>query len=243
MPNPVSLKGSVLSLSILKVASAEIDHVTQSLTEILGKAPAFFKGLPIVIELDVTIEDPMFLALLVEFLHQQELVPIGVRTQEPGVMEQAKFAGLAVFDPKDKPKPDAIATMESAEPATTVSQAADAPINKSASHQTALMVRGAVRSGQQIVAKDRDLLIKGPVNPGAEIIADGHVHVYGTMRGKLFAGSSGNRDARIFVQKLDAELVCIAGYFLLADDIPKAYRGQSVEIYLADESLRFEFLG
>jgi septum site-determining protein MinC len=243
MPQAVSLKGSVLSLSILKVASADIEEVTQSLAGILGKAPAFFKGLPIVIELDVRIEDPMFLALLVEFLHQQELVPIGVRTEEQGVMEQAKFAGLAVFDPKDKPKPDAVATAESAEPAEAISREAVASINPSSSNETALMVRGAVRSGQQIVAKSRDLIVKGAVNPGAEIIADGHVHVYGPMRGKLFAGSNGNRDARIFVQKLDAELVCIAGFFLLADDIQSQYRGQAVEIYLADESLRFDVLG
>ncbi|SFR51769.1 septum site-determining protein MinC [Thiomicrospira sp. ALE5] len=232
MPQPVSLKGSVLSLSILKVASADIDQVTQALADTTSKAPAFFKGLPIVIELDVTIEDPMFLALLVEFLHQQELVPIGVRTQEKGVIEQANYAGLAVFDPKDKPHVDK--ALDSAAPVVDA-EAKSLP-------QTAMMVRGAVRSGQQIVAKDRDLVIKGSVNPGAEIIADGHVHVYGAMRGKLFAGSNGNVNARIFVQKFDAELVCIAGFFLLADDIAPAYRGQAVEIYLVDENVRFEIL-
>ncbi|AHF00968.1 septum site-determining protein MinC [Thiomicrospira aerophila AL3] len=234
MPQPVSLKGSVLSLSNLKVASADIEQVTRALAEIVGKAPAFFKGLPIVIELDVAIEDPMFLALLVEFLHQQELVPIGVRTEEQGVIEQAKFAGLAVFDTQDKSR-DKSSLEKVAEVAPVE------PVNSSV-NETALMVRGAVRSGQQVVAKNRDLIVKGAVNPGAEVIADGHVHVYGPMRGKLFAGSNGNRDARIFVHKLDAELVCIAGFFLLADDIQPQYRGEAVEIYLADESLRFDIL-
>jgi len=230
MSNPVSLKGSVLSLSVLRVASEEINLVTDSLGGILAKAPKFFRGLPIVIELEVRIEDPMFLALLVEFLHQQELVPIGVRTEDTGVIEQAKFAGLAVFDPKDNPASANINASTDSASTTAVAT-------------TAMMVSGAIRSGQQIVAKDRDLIIKGAVNPGAEIIADGHVHIYGPMRGKLFAGSNGNRDARIFVQKLDAELVCIAGFFLLAEDIKPAYQGQAVEIYLKDESLRFDVLG
>jgi septum site-determining protein MinC len=96
-----------------------------------------------------------------------------------------------------------------------------------------------VRSGQQVYAKNRDLVIIGSVNPGAEVYADGHIHVYGALKGRAFAGAQGDETARIFVSRLEAELVCIAGLYVLAEDIPAAVRGKSVMAFLQNEKVEF----
>jgi septum site-determining protein MinC len=97
-----------------------------------------------------------------------------------------------------------------------------------------LVVRQPVRSGQTIYAEGTDLVILAPVNSGAEVIADGHVHIYSTLRGRAVAGARGMTDARIFCQKLDAEFVAIAGAYVLSDDLRPEHRGKPVQIYLED---------
>lgn len=224
MSKVVELKGSVLSLTVLKLYSDQIKEVKKQLEQKVQQAPDFFNGLPVVIEPQLDQLDPTFLALLVEFLHQKNMVPIGVRTDVSAIAEQAQFSGLAVFAPGTKPQESALDTQ------------------LSASAIGALVHQGAVRSGQQVYAQARDLIVKGTVNPGAEIVADGHVHVYGTIKGKVFAGASGNSDARIYVQNLDAEMVCIAGLYQVADDIKPEYKLGWVEIKLENERLVFSKL-
>jgi len=230
MSQVISLKGSVLSLSVLKVFSDDFAEVKTVLTSKVSQAPDFFKALPIVIEPEISPLAPMFLAQLVELLHQNSMMPIGVRTDDATLIEQAEYAGLAVFKPVkaggEKPSAD---TKPPAQPL----QQAD---------QGAMLVETAVRSGQQIYAQGRDLIIKASINPGAEVVADGHVHVYGKAKGKIFAGSNGNRQARIYVQQLDAEMVCIAGLYQMAEDIKPEYRQGWVEICLKQDRLVFNLL-
>lgn len=113
--------------------------------------------------------------------------------------------------------------------------AAQASAPNVAAHWPPLVVRQPVRSGQVIYARRGDLVVLAPVNPGAEVIADGHVHIYATLRGRAIAGAQGFAAARIFCQRMEAEILSIAGAYLLADDIPKERRGQPVQVYM-DES-------
>ena len=83
-----------------------------------------------------------------------------------------------------------------------------------------------------IYAQRSDLVVLAPVNPGAEVIADGHVHIYSTLRGRAVAGAQGYTEARIFCQRLEAELVAVAGAYVMADDIPPERRGHSAQIFL-----------
>ncbi len=99
-----------------------------------------------------------------------------------------------------------------------------------------------VRSGQRIYAKDRDLIILAAVNTGAEVMADGNVHIYGPLRGRALAGVSGRRDARIFCQDLQADLVAIAGYYMTNEDLQEEKLNQAVQISLFQESLQIELL-
>lgn len=99
-----------------------------------------------------------------------------------------------------------------------------------------------VRSGQQIYAKGGDLIVLAPVNEGAEIIADGHIHVYSTLRGRALAGVNGNPEARIFCQQLEAELVSVAGHFMLNDTLREHCWKHAAQIYLENESLKITAL-
>ena len=102
----------------------------------------------------------------------------------------------------------------------------------------ALIIDKPLRSGQHVYAKGRDLVVMAMVNPGAEIMADGHIHVYAPLRGKAIAGARGNKDARIYTTCLEAELVSIAGVYRTSDTpIPKEVAGKSAQIRLIDDKL------
>ena len=101
MDKVIDLKGSILSLTVLQLLNEDIAVTKAAIVKKVEKAPAFFTGIPVVIEPKVNIEDATYLALLVEQLHQLQMIPIGIRTDDPQIQEQAEYAGLALF-PKEK---------------------------------------------------------------------------------------------------------------------------------------------
>jgi septum site-determining protein MinC len=100
-----------------------------------------------------------------------------------------------------------------------------------------LMVRLPVRAGQVVFAEGTDLVALAPVNSGAEVIADGNIHVYAPLRGRALAGAHGNEGARIFCRSLEAELVSIAGHYLRSEDFPDSCRGRPAQIYIEEGRL------
>ena len=100
------------------------------------------------------------------------------------------------------------------------------------------MQTAPVRSGQQVYAQDRDLTICAAVGAGAEVIADGSIHVYGALRGRALAGAQGNEKARIFCREFHAELVAVAGHYKVLEEIPMELRGKPVQVWLEDGQLR-----
>ena len=99
-----------------------------------------------------------------------------------------------------------------------------------------------VRSGQQVYAENRDLTVLTTVGAGAEVIADGSVHIYGALRGRALAGAQGNEKARIFCRAFHAELVAIAGNYKVLEELPKELRGKAVQIWLDNQELRIAAL-
>jgi septum site-determining protein MinC len=95
-----------------------------------------------------------------------------------------------------------------------------------------------VRGGQVIYAQRCDLVVLAPVNPGAQVIADGHVHVYGRLRGRALAGARGQADARVFCHSLEAELVSVNGEFLTADDLPEKLLGRPAQVFVEHGAAR-----
>ncbi|MFD2817130.1 septum site-determining protein MinC [Paracoccus aerius] len=99
-----------------------------------------------------------------------------------------------------------------------------------------------MRSGQMVVADQGDLTVIGSVASGAELIAAGNIHVYGTLRGRAMAGCHGNENAHIFCQSLDAELIAIAGLYQTSETLDGAVRDRCTHIYLENEKLRMEVI-
>ncbi|MBL8658771.1 MAG: septum site-determining protein MinC [Rhodospirillales bacterium] len=123
--------------------------------------------------------------------------------------------------------------------------AADAPSleqEHTAEPTASMVVAQPVRSGRQIYAQGGDLIVLASISPGAELIADGHIHVYGTLRGRALAGIGGNTEARIFCRSLEAELVSIGGYWRVRDDIPEDLIGKPAQIHLDGEHVVIESL-
>jgi septum site-determining protein MinC len=108
---------------------------------------------------------------------------------------------------------------------------------KDVSSVKAKIISQPIRSGQQIYAKEGDLIILASVSPGAEVLADGNIHIYGALKGRALAGVSGNKEARIFCQKLEAELVSIAGHYWVNEDLSPLPSGQTIQIYLENDRL------
>ncbi|WP_022974518.1 septum site-determining protein MinC, partial [Xanthomonas maliensis] len=104
------------------------------------------------------------------------------------------------------------------------------------------MQRNAVRSGQQVYAEHCDLTVLNTVGAGAEVIADGSIHIYGTLRGRALAGAQGNPDARIFCRDFHAELVAIAGHYKVLDDVPMDLRGKAVQVWLEQDQIKIAAL-
>jgi septum site-determining protein MinC len=101
-------------------------------------------------------------------------------------------------------------------------------------HKLPMVVTQPVRSGQVVYAKDNDLIVLAPVNPGGQVVADGNVHSYAALRGRAVAGAQGANEARIFCQKLEAELLAINGIYLVWEDLPPELRGRAAQMFLRD---------
>jgi septum site-determining protein MinC len=101
-------------------------------------------------------------------------------------------------------------------------------------HKLPMVVTQPVRSGQVVYAKDNDLIVLAPVNPGGQVVADGNVHIYAALRGRAVAGAQGANEARIFCQKLEAELLAINGIYLVWEDLPPELRGRAAQMFLRD---------
>lgn len=111
-----------------------------------------------------------------------------------------------------------------------------------AANEPGLMQTTAVRSGQQLYAQNRDLTVMSQVGAGAEVIADGSIHIYGPLRGRALAGAKGNTSARIFCRSFHAELVAVAGQYKVLDDIPRELHGKAVQVWLEHDELKIAAL-
>ncbi len=166
---------------------------------------------------------PQLLALL----RRSRLQPLAYRGGSQPLRQQAAAAGLALAD-------EALALNPSSQP---TSQAAPAPLPAPSAevqpHPGALLIDRPLRSGQQVYARGRDLIITAMVNPGAEVVADGHIHVYAPLRGKAIAGARGNEQARIYTRSLQAELLSIAGIYRTSEQpLPEAVQGKPAQVRL-----------
>jgi septum site-determining protein MinC len=150
--------------------------------------------------------------------------------------EPARALGLAVLQPDSGGGKPVKASAAAAESAPAPAAVAPAP----AMRKPARVITEPVRSGQQVYAEGADLIVINTVSPGAEVIADGCVHVYGALRGRAIAGGRGDTGARIFCRRFEAELVAVAGVYAVAEQTQGELRGKPVQAHLAHGKLKLE---
>ena len=228
-PATFELKSANLPLLALLLKSTDMTALAHELAAEFGGNPDFFDHDPLVIDLTPLQGAPGaaprqidFDALLVA-LRPYRVAPIAVRGGTAAQMQAAFRVGLA-------PAPDAQPLRPP--PAAAAPPPPAAPAIDAASG--ALIVNRPLRSGQRVYARGRDLVCLAMVNPGAEVVADGHIHVYAPLRGKVIAGASGDVDARIFAMNMEPELIAIAGVYRTREhDLPAEVRGKPTQVHLA----------
>lgn len=230
------LKGSLFTLTVLQLIETDYEAFAAQLEAMVAQAPKFFRNTPVVIDLQrlANPSQQVDLNRLLEELRQHGLIPVGLRGGQPEHQTAALTVGLAIL-PETKP--------ETVSPVAKTPGAA--PVQRTATtiNQVSKVITQQVRSGQQIYAKGGDLIVLAPVSPGAELLADGHIHVYGPLRGRALAGITGDINARIFCQSLEAELVSIAGHYWVKEDLKNSDEQRSVQIYLEEERLKVHYFG
>jgi septum site-determining protein MinC len=183
----------------------------------IKQAPKLFIRTPILIDLTaVKNQKSDFFDILIKFLQKNDLIPIGIRGANPQLQALANEIGLNLLSKKEE--------YSSTKPLI---------FNEKISTK---IISQPIRSGQQVITKG-DLIILSSVSRGAEILAGHHIHVYGALRGRALAGVNGDQEARIFCQKMDAELISIAGQYQISDDFNDDILNKSVQIYLDNHNL------
>ena len=225
---PFDLKGSLFTLTILQLNCFNLDSIKQLLFKKIEQAPNFFTNAPIVIDFHQvnTIPAEFDLGALIDLLHEQQLLPVGICGASDAIKMQAKEYKLAVL-PRQ--------AQQSSKPSDNSHKQAESPPAGNTK-----VITQPVRSGQQVYAKGGDLIVIASVSHGAELLADGNIHVYGTLRGRALAGINGNNEARIFCHHLDAELVSIAGLYQLSEDFADKQPATNCQIYLHNERIHID---
>lgn len=228
---PIELKGSSFTLSVVHLHDAKPEVIRQALEDKIAQAPAFLKHAPVVINVS-GLESPVNWKQLQQAVSSTGLRIVGISgCKDTELKAEIDRAGLPLLNEgKEKALRAAPVAVETPPPAVQ---------NVTALTKTR-MIDVPVRSGQRIYAPNCDLIVTSHVSAGAELIADGNIHVYGMMRGRALAGASGDRDAQIFCTHLTAELVSIAGEYWLSDKIPAEFYGKAARLRLADDALTFQ---
>lgn len=221
------IKSADLPLVAFQLKTGDVQAVAQALALQLAETPDFFDQDATLLDLDGLGEGPApDFAALIAVLQNHGLRPVAIKTSHLDWLDQAKAAGLAQAD-------DARIRRQAPVVAPVPVQASPAPVAASPSLADTLVLDKPLRSGQQIYAKGRDLVVLAMVNPGAEVIADGHIHVYAPLRGKAIAGARGFTGARIFAQSMDPELISIAGIYRTSENpLPPEVRGRAAQVAL-----------
>lgn len=235
------LKGSVVTVVVLELQHYS-DTLSGELKAKIDEAPQFFVNSPVLINLE-KLTNPEAVSSLQPLLaacRELGLLPVGFAAAPAALRELVNDTGLALL-----PRPGKRASKLPTEDTGPTASSTAIPVAQqvpSAPRRVSKIITRPVRSGQQIYAEGADLIVLAQVSEGAEVLADGHIHVYGALRGRALAGVQGDTEARIFCQSLEAELVSVAGNFLLQDAFEPALLKQPVQIRLTGESLCIESL-
>lgn len=242
------LKVGQVGIANLRIRTLDVARLGAEMRERVTRAPNLFARAAVIVDFGglSQVPDAATARQLLDELRHAGVLPValayGTRdndalAQELGLPLLARFRAQY----ETSPGSEAVAApVVEAAPAAPPAAAAAPPELPAAAAPAAvsLMHTTPVRSGQQVYAQGRDLVVAANVGAGAEVIADGSIHVYGPLRGRALAGAQGNEKARIFCREFHAELVAIAGRYKVIEEVPQELRGKAVQVWLEDDSLR-----
>jgi septum site-determining protein MinC len=241
-PRPViDIRYGEVGLVQVRIRTTDPGAILGELTGRVTAAPHFFRRTAVCLDLSALEKMPEVAEIraVIEAVRRVGMLSVGLAgdsVELEAVSGALNLPILSSFRTPTRPAP----VLEPAQPAPSTPEPAPAPAESSFS---TLIHNQPVRSGQRIYARNRDLIVTTGVAAGAEVMADGCLHIYGSLRGRAMAGARGEATARMFCQEFDAELVSIAGVFRVFETIPAELAGKPVQAWLAGEDLHFACIG
>ncbi|KJF72106.1 septum site-determining protein MinC [Agrobacterium arsenijevicii] len=225
-------------LAVVLSPEAPLDQWLERLDDLAARSAGFFLSRPVVLDASELSLDKAGLKALLAALTERNVGIMGIEGVRPSMIEPGMPPSLKGGKPASdvEVEPVAVASAELPEEKPRAAGEVRAVVQS-------LVINEPVRSGQSIMFPEGDVTVIGSVASGAEIIAGGSIHIYGALRGRAMAGSLGNVSARIFCRKLEAELLAIDGVYKVAEDIDDKLRGQPVQLWLENDTIKAEKLG
>jgi septum site-determining protein MinC len=236
----LELKSAALTLMALVLKTTDLAQLAEELSQRASAMPGLFDDEPVVVDLSFVreAEDPIDFDLLVVLLMQHGMRPVAVRGGSAEQMAAALASGLLEAPEGARPALREVPAPE------VVERIVEKTVEVQLPPLPPLIIDKPLRSGQQVYAQGRDLIVLALVSFGAEVIADGHIHIYAPLRGRAHAGKSGNTEARIFCHCMEAQVLAIAGVFRTTDvPLPDGVVGHAAMVRLDGEQLEVERLG
>ncbi|HLI17923.1 MAG TPA: septum site-determining protein MinC [Rhodanobacteraceae bacterium] len=233
-----------VGIANVRVRNADPEALRAAIEVRVQEAPALFERAPVVVDLSFLSPQPEedTVRAVLDAVRGAGMLPVGLAYGDDATDALARRLGLpliakfrAAYERAEKP----VGADERAVSASNdAAPAAPASPEPSTGPATAMQHHQPVRTGQQVYAQDCDLVVVGAVANGAEVLADGNIHVYGALRGRAFAGALGDKSTRIFCSEFRAEIVSIAGHYRVFEELPKEFAGRAVQIRLEQDRLQ-----
>lgn len=225
----VRLKGRLFTITVVQLLQVDLYEFEKQLEFLVNQAPKLFYKIPVVLECSSLEDEIISLLPYFAIFKKFNLFPIGVQGTQSWLVKLANLQQIPFF--QSSSSNDKAININEKKKSTRVS---NSPLEEAKC--LTKIITTPVRSGQQVVSKNGDLIVTSSVSYGSELLADGNIHVYGPLRGRALAGIAGDKHARIFCTQLDAELVSIAGFYRLRESIPPT--NGPCQIFIQDERLQ-----
>ena len=244
------LKIGQVGIANLRIRTLDVARLVQEMQERVARAPKLFGRAAVILDFGGLSRAPDVdsARALLDGLRGAGVLPVALAygtseidllSQQLGLPLLAKFRAQYERAEAEPAAPPPV--REARRPAAVAAAPAPAPVPAEAPRPGRMQLAN-VRSGQQLYAENCDLTVMATVGAGAEVIADGSIHIYGTLRGRALAGAQGNTAARIFCRDFHAELVAIAGHYKVLDDVPDNLRGKAVQVWLEQDQIKIAAL-
>lgn len=237
------LKSASLSVVAVLLKTTDAAQFAAELAERVSDAPGFFDNDPVLIDLALVreAEESIDFAAIVSVLREHRTLPVAVRGGNPAQMEAAREAGLAAVPDAPPARAEAVPEPQVQEVIREVVHEVEVVREVPVAGPGTVVIDKPLRSGQQVYARGADLVVLAMVSFGAEVIADGNIHVYAPLRGRAIAGARGNTEARIFSTCMEPQLVSIAGIYRTTETaLPDDVAGRPAQVRLEGEKLFIE---